>query len=220
MNKLELTNQLRLECSVAGNGLATTVNQEGESARLVAWIENSYQDIQNEFFDWRFLKRSSTFTTQLNTNIIQPPADLNIWDIERFYTSSGDKVEVREYADLEYQLSVNDKGVPSEFYVLNDNTLQTYPYPDGLYTYTFDYFAVPDEMTSDTAIPIFPKQFHRLIVARGMIYYGNYESAVEIKQQGAEVYQNMMRQLKSHQTARQQQFYGRADAGDIQIIPE
>lgn len=62
MNLLDLVNRLALECAVSGAPYTTVVGATGEQARLVTWIQQGYQDLQNELPTWMFL-RSSTFLT-------------------------------------------------------------------------------------------------------------------------------------------------------------
>ena len=62
MDLLDLVNRLALECAVSGAPYSTVVGATGEQARLVTWIQQGYQDLQNELPTWMFL-RSSTFLT-------------------------------------------------------------------------------------------------------------------------------------------------------------
>ena len=220
MTFLELVNAVRRECSVSGSGVTTVLNQTGESKRLVQWVQQAHEDIQNYFFDWRFLKKDSSFVTQTTTNIIQPASDLNIWDLERIYDADGNQMEVVEYADVPERVDTSVTGKPTRFVLKNDNTLQADPYPDAAYTYYYDYFRKPYVMVADTDTPLFPAHYHRVIVGRAMVYYGNYESAPEIKQQGMDMYQYILKKLTDNQTASKQQFYGRSDSMPIKVVAE
>lgn len=62
MDLLALVNRLALECAVSGAPYATVAGATGEQQRLVTWIQQGYQDFQNELPLWMFL-RSSTFLT-------------------------------------------------------------------------------------------------------------------------------------------------------------
>ena len=46
MNLLQLVNQARVECGVSGPALTTAQSQVGESARMVAWVQQAWIDIQ------------------------------------------------------------------------------------------------------------------------------------------------------------------------------
>ncbi|RKX22004.1 MAG: hypothetical protein DRP45_11760 [Candidatus Zixiibacteriota bacterium] len=217
MNFLELVNEAYREASVAGGGIPTVTGATGEGARMVAWTRQAYEDVQNEYFDWRFLKADSTFNVAIGINIIPKPVDLHIWDIDTIRDSDGQTIETIEYADLDVWLNPAHTGAPTLFVIKNDGSLLAYPTPDEVGTYSYDYFTNPLIMTVDADVPNFPEQFHRVIVARALMYYGNYESAQEVKQQGAEMYSVMMRKLIASQTMTKQQYYGRSDGSDIQI---
>lgn len=220
MTFLELVNLLRAECSVSGSAVPAVTGQIGEFGRLVRWIQQAYEDVQNQNFDWNFLKKNSTFTTVASINVIPAPSDLNIWDIERIYDADRNQMEVIQYADLDYMIDETITGKPQFFVLKNDNTLMAYPKPDDAYLYYYNYYRKPFELLADNDTPAFPSQFHRIIVARAMIYYGNYESAPEIKTQGSEIFQTLMRRLIANQTPYQQHTYGRANPIDIRVVPE
>lgn len=221
MNRLELVNKLHQECSVSGNAVPSTIDQTGEYARLVAWIDTAYEEIQTEYFDWKFLKVfNSSFTTNTGTNIIPAPSDLGIWDVERMFDDSGNRLDVIEYADLIDKIDNSITGKPSRLIIMDDNTLMTDPYPDDAYTYEFDYFKVPDIMTADGDTPIFPANFHRVIYARAMILYGNYEAAEEVIKQGTELYKLSFKQLMNHQLPRKQDYYGRGAMVHLQVTAQ
>lgn len=220
MTFLQLVNALKVACSVSGAGITTVVSQSGEALRLVTWIQDAYEDIQNENFDWLFLKADSSFTTAINTNIIPVPSGLNVWDVERIYDSSGNNVEMIEYAAHKEFIDVTNTGTPSLFVIKPDNTLIAIPYPDDTLTYTFDYFIDPDTLDIDADEPLIPAQFQRIIIARAMIYYGNFESASEFKVQGTEMYQAIMERMLAHQTAHKQSYYGRSESVPLQVVAQ
>ncbi|RLE28791.1 MAG: hypothetical protein DRJ61_15790, partial [Acidobacteria bacterium] len=51
----------------------------------------------------------------------------------------------------------------------------------------------------DADVSAIPERFHRAIVARAMIYYGNYENAPEVKADGLERFSEAMDQLGTDQ---------------------
>lgn len=221
MNFLALVNELHQEASVAGTGLATVDNVTGENARLVLWIQRAHETIQNKYFDWKFLSKDSTFNTQTNTNIIQPPSDISIWDIKRLFDSNGSKVEFIYYSALgEDSIDPTVLGKPTRFIIKNDNTLLADPYPDAIYTFSYDYFRAPLVLAADTDVPLIPEQYHRAIVGLALMYYGNYESAPELKQQGQEMYMLYFKPLEFHQAPNKQQTYGRSDSVEIQVVAQ
>ena len=67
MTFLQLVQRTRRECGIAGSGPTTTVNQSGEMARLVDWVQQSWVEIQEEQPDWDFLRNQVSFLTQHGT---------------------------------------------------------------------------------------------------------------------------------------------------------
>ena len=63
MNFLDLAKRLRMEAGIAGTGPDTTVGQAGELGRIVTWIGEAYEDIQNKRNDWGFLRQGFSFNT-------------------------------------------------------------------------------------------------------------------------------------------------------------
>lgn len=220
MNKLELVNDLRMEASVSGSGITTTVGQTGEPARLVKWIEQAYEEIQNIYFDWNFLRKDATVTTVSGQSKRTAEDDVGIYNLDDFYTAAGAEMDVRERIDLDHQLPSINNGTPYLIVVEPNKDLFFYPTPDAAYTYNYSYFRKPFTLDGDDAEPAFPEQFHKLIVARAMIYYGNYESAVEVKSQGTELWQVYLPRLTASQAPHKSQTYGRSQPRHIQVVAQ
>lgn len=58
MNRLQLVQRLALECGVSGT-VTTTLNQTGEFARLVAWTDTAWEQLQTKHDDWDFMRSSN-----------------------------------------------------------------------------------------------------------------------------------------------------------------
>lgn len=217
MTFLQLVNALQRETSAAGDGVTTVTGQTGEYKRLVEWIQIAHEEIQSMFFDWNFLFVTSSFNTVATVDTVAVPNDLNIWDRRRFYIGE-DQIEAMEYINWEPKAA--QSGQPSEIIIMPDNTLLLYPNPDDVYTIAYDSFRTPLVLVEDGDSPLFPAQFHRVIVGRAMMLYGNYESAEEIKAQGSEIYQMFLAQLKNNQLSNRQQFYGRHSSDEIRVVAE
>lgn len=220
MTFLELVNDLRGEASVSGSGVTTVQNQTGEPGRLVRFIQTAYTEIQNVYFDWKFLRKESTFSTIAGNSLILPPTDLHVWDNSRIYDADGNDVEVIDYDELDIKIDSSQTGRPQLFIVKNDSKLLMYPKPDAIYSYSYDYFRKPFELLIDTDVPAFPEQFHKLIVGRALIMYGNYESAAESVKAGTELYQTFFPRLVASQAPNKDQTYGRSTPQHIQVVAQ
>tara|TARA_R110002049_G_scaffold25294_2_gene88914 strand:- start:1227 stop:1889 length:663 start_codon:yes stop_codon:yes gene_type:complete len=220
MNRIQLVNSLSIEASIAGNGVTTTNSQSGENQRLVSWIDQAYEDIQTEYADWKFLKAKSSFDTQVGVNIIQPAGDLNVWDIERIFGPNGEPMPVEISEEVDYFIDETITGEPTKFILQDDNTLMAYPKPETVKTFTYSYFKSPHIMTADTDTPAFPAQFHRAIVGRALIYYGNFELAPEMIQQGTFIYQSVYHKLLANQACGERRLYELSASPEITVVAQ
>ncbi len=63
MTFLQLVQRLRQEAGASGTGPVTVVNQDGELARMVNWINDAWLDIQSQHKDWGWMRTTCTFPT-------------------------------------------------------------------------------------------------------------------------------------------------------------
>ena len=216
---LRLTQDLRRECSVAGDGPLTVTGQTTEYFRLIEWIQSSHEEIQTKWFDWGFLWGEAGFSTILDQgsynlsdsasmggsgNVISDFAKMAKYNPgsgrtgEKLWIDGSTQLPYIPWSD--YDLSAySSSGKPTAFTIKPDGAIAMLPTPDGVYAITFEYYKTPTVLVNDADISPIPERFHRAIVARAMIYYGNYENAPEIKADGMERYKEAMDQLEADQ---------------------
>lgn len=213
MTYLELCQRLRREASVSGEGVGSVLNQLGEPQRLVDWIATAYEDIQRLKEDWRFLTKDFSFTTNNDQNTYDGIgiglADFANWRetslrIHRTTDGVSDQ-QLLTYLDYNTEFR-NSRGFgaaqtlvqrPYECTVKPDNSLLLFPIPDASgYTVTGEYYQTPHKLVNNTDIPIFPERFHMVIVWKALIYYGLYESAQEMVEQGQRNYNALYAKLE------------------------
>ncbi|WP_286237992.1 hypothetical protein [Neptuniibacter halophilus] len=199
MNFLELCQDVRRECGVTGTGPAAVTSQTGEMQNIVKWTNKAYIDICNRWFNWKFLWAQKTIAVQQGIALYSE-ADIGIWDKRTFYLN-GEPLNV-----IEYEQAVRDgwtvdtnESTPDTVVLMPDGQLKLSPVPDASYSLTADCFIEASEMASNNDQPLIPARFHEVIVARAMIYYGSFEDAPEVKQEGAERFSIAIEQLESHQ---------------------
>ena len=220
MSFLTLTTDLRRECSVSGDGPTAVTGQTGEYNRLVEWIQSAHEEIQAKWNDWAFLWKEESFST------IADQADYDLTDsgdmggapnvisdfneFAMFQPSSGlvgPKIWIDTTTDQltfipwsEYdQNAYSGTQKPYEFTITPAGKFKFLPTPDAIYSVTFEYYRTPYVMAADADVPLIPTRFQRAIVARAMVYYGNYESAPEVKEDGVERYNEAMAQMEASQ---------------------
>jgi hypothetical protein len=215
MNKLELTQRLARECGIEKAGPLTTTGQIGEAKRLVDWIDSSWSFIQSSREYWDWMRRSASFTT-VNGQALYTPTQCGIlantfgsWAENTFRcyeTSAGVASEMEMYAiDYEEWRYAYDLGSlklqrtrPFEMAVTPNQSIALGPYPSSGYTITGDYYTAPVTLIVDTDIPEMPAQFHMAIVWKAAMYYGAFEAASEVYENGKIEFTRMMRRIESY----------------------
>ena len=206
MSYLDLVKELvRLASISDSGGPTTTAGQTGDYLKAVKYVTAAHEEVQGMFFDWDFLWSNATLDTSAGLATYAGAPDLGVWDVDRIYYNG---VKLRRVVWQSYTPTVTS-GPPSWFTVRPDNSILIGPTPDAAYTITYDYYKAPKVLSVDSDVPDIPAQFHRVIVGRALMLYGNFESAPDAKVQGQELYMAYLEQLKAHQLARRQQTHGR-----------
>lgn len=212
--KLVLCADLCREAGISTPPAAVT-NQVGESARVVAWVDDAYKEIQNKHPNWDFLRQDFSFPTIIGENTYTPAAvslpELREWIVGTFRsyltaTGTNDEqwmqfVEWPKFRDR-YLFSANRNvsGRPVQFTIRpRDKAVITFPKCEAIYTITGEYFMRAQTFASATAEPIFPDRFHAAVSWLGVRKYGAYEGAAEIYAHGDYNYGLVMTELETDQ---------------------
>jgi len=216
MNLLQLCNRLIQEAgiSTSASAMTTTVNQTGELARVVNWIQAAWIDIQSMHQDWQWMRKSASFQTIDGQAVYDVGSgdDINIsdfgmWTLDtarNYVTTLGDISEIfmsyidyEEYRDsYQYGALRYSKSRPTVFTITPKKSIGLGIVPTSGYTVTLDYFARPSEMADDNASPELPSQFHMAIVWRALMLYGSFEAAIESYQRGQTEFNIMSSRLE------------------------
>lgn len=217
MTFLEIVQKVVRYSGLADSGPATVSGQVGDYRKAIAYVQDAHAEIQSLFFDWFFLWSTSSFVTASGIDLYPPPQGLGIWDTQRIYIN-GAKIPIIDYAD--YVPEAWDNNKPRAGVIRPDNQLIIIPPPDGPYTISYDYYRSPAVLSDNTDTPLIPAAYRNVIVGRALMLYGNFESAEEVKIQGAEMYQVSLEALMKHQLSRRQQTHGRQEAASIQVTAQ
>ena len=218
MTFLELVNRLRVECGVSGPALSTVAGQlaGSENARMVAWIQQAWIDIQTSKEDWLFLREPFQFNTVTQQQIYTPAqagitlTDFGNWKRDSFRCSSVGS----NYAD-EQLLNYMEWTTFRNLYIYA-NMRFTYarpvvvtidPHknlgfgaiPDIPYVIVGEYYTQPVPLALDADEPAIPTRFHMMIVYRAMMYYAGYEAAPEVMSRGEFEYKRLASRLEIDQ---------------------
>lgn len=215
MNLLQLVNQTRIECGVSGPALATAQSQSGESARIVAWVQQAWIDVQTSKEDWLFLREPFTFNTvadqwQYNAATDCGLTDFGNWKRDSFRASTvGNNyqdeqllnyMEWTTYRNLyRYANMRNTKARPVVVSITPEKDLAFGSTPDQAYVIDGEYYTQPVSLTADTDSPAIPARFHMIIVYRAMMYYAGYEAAPEVLARGDFEYRRLYARMEIDQ---------------------
>ena len=214
MNFLQLSQRLRQEAGLTGDGPASTVDQIGISKQIVDWINTSYIDVLSQHTNWSFMQDSFTFDLEASKREYSV-AETGVTDLEKwktddygsfrvYLTSSGVANEQYLYPILWddyrqmylYGATRTSDGTPTYYSVQPDKGLNFYLVPDNIYTITGEYYKIPAELVGDDDIPIIPSQFHMIIVWRALMFYAGFDAANEKYAMGKNEYTKLMMRLE------------------------
>lgn len=218
---LSLCQDVRRECSIAGTGPTTVLNQAGELLDVVNWVINAYIELQNEEADWKWLRSAFSIQTQANVDTYgygdtgvtdfytgQPIARFARWWDEEFQIyRTSDGIGGRHpiafvpwwiFRQVWYIGNIN-ASYPSEGTIDPADKLRLGAKPDGIYTFTGEYQKSPQVLASDTEVPEMPPQFHQIIVARAMQKYAFKHAAVEVEAAAEKIENRLYDALRSSQ---------------------
>lgn len=212
---LQLCQSVRQEAGISGTGPLAVTNQQGEMKRVVDWVARAYRDVQNLHRDWNFLLSDFTFVT-INNNQEYTPASVNLpefqsWDTESFriYENArgiDDEVWLRYYPwndfrDTYIRSGNRDAlGRPLAWTIRpTDDAVVLWPLPDTEYTIVGEYYKRAQVMVNNDDSPIFPQQFHDVLMWRALMFYGGFESAAEVYSMAKGEYGDTLSKLRRDQ---------------------
>ena len=162
------------------------------------------------------MRKDVSFTTSDGQSKYTPAqcgvTDLGTWKLDSFrtyITSVGVASEVflgeldyDRYRDTYlYGNMRNTKGRPIAIAVTpSDLSLNLGLSPDSIgYTVVGQYYHEPLHFSVDADTPTFPSKYHMIIVYRAMMYYGAYEAAGDVYNEGLSAYNELVRKLNNEQ---------------------
>ena len=221
MNKLGMCNRLRQETSISSADLTTTIGVSAGSLRLVNWIDQSWEELQNNR-SWLWMRKTFTLPVVSGQKSYVhgdcsdddgAVARLKRWHFESksnppwiYKTSAGPNsstpMNYLDWADFNNLFNLNNSapGHPSFITVAPDRSIVIGPEPNDDYVITGEYMRSAKVLDLDTDEPELPEEYHMLIVFMAMIDLGHHEVADEIIQRAEMKKSLYMRQLINNQT--------------------
>ena len=203
----------------------TVTGQSGELNRIVNYVRDFYQELQDEQ-DWRWMRKKFTLQTVSGTGEYAYTACTDVdtaaaitrfksWRLNDrrnppkiYLTSSGVGAEVflsfTRWYNFEYLYKTGSlqtqTSLPLTITVNPANKIELGIKPNDIYTVTGDYNMSAQILTADGDTPEMPSDYHRLIMYGAMQWYAMHESAPEVLMRAERGINRIRRLLVRNQT--------------------
>lgn len=172
------------------------------STEWLSYLNDAYRDVIAAHPDWPFLEqRNSAFTATAAARTTTLPTDC--FRVRAVYNAT-DQLAMNQIdgLDMVFRLypSQAEPGPPVHFRLRN-NLIEWYPLPEVSTTIVLDYIATPVMLSAGADEPVFPEQYHHLLVehalARAYEDDGNVQQAAVHNERFATGLSGMMADLLS-----------------------
>lgn len=195
MDYLALCQKLRQRVGASGTGPTSVASQTGEMGRLVAWVAEAWLEIQNRNPDWRFLlSQDASLVCTPGSDSVGLPADYKRqFQLRLMVDGSPQQMTYLDYTDfrLVYGGTVFGSQRPT-VWTTHQNNIMFNALCDDAYPLVLDYYTKPVELVDGSDTPAIDEEFHMLIVYKAMEYYGFFENAPEVIQEGKFAFRKLL----------------------------
>ena len=225
---LVLCQDMARDVGIPGTGPSSVTPTPEEEQDIVRYIKDADLDIQRMWFNWDFLWTEYSTNTAASTSTITSPSDLAQWNIDSVvYAPTAENwqplgfVPWLQYRE-DYKYGTVATGTPEYFSVKPTNVMDLYPTPDAVTALTAEYWATPTELSTDSQVSVIPERFHRIIIARAKIYYGEQNDATEVLSGAITEFTDLLGKLESDQLPgqRNRRFSLVQDLANYTVVPE
>lgn len=211
MTYLELCQNYVQEFGLSGGSGPSHVtgNSILELTNVTRWIRDACTAIDQLWMDWRYLWCQYAETATANAQTLPlPDQTVRMWDPRKMrFRQSGvtgaiwQSVDYYDRVDFLIQFDPDNAvaGAPVAFTIMPDNSVFFSAPFDAAYDFKGEFWQRPPALAADADIPMMPAEYHRIILARAAVYYGNREDAPEIIQGLEAEYVDLLDKLESDQ---------------------
>lgn len=204
MNFLELAKRTRLELGVAGDGPVSVQNQQGHMEKIVAWVREAWQEVQQSPALQRTLWDSAVMPLTAGVQTYDPAND---WGLP-FASVVPDGLYVRRAAQpgnrwlLRHtdwrrlrNLGLGVRGSPQAFAVSPSNKLVLWPVPADGFELDMEYQRTPRELEDNLDEPAMPPAWHMAIVWRAVMFGCAHDENLPLFQSAQANYRAIMNRI-------------------------
>lgn len=188
MNRLDLCRRVILESGVTNLTLGTTLNQVGEPANFVNWVDDAWEEVQG-LLNWPSLWERATLTIPADGSSVDGGLPEWRYDKDDGVTRIGDAPLVfLPYADFKTMYRTVTAGVPSAWTIQPDRTFALNAIVSAETSVTVERFSLPGRFTADANEPALPREHQMMIVWRALMLYGGFDESGAAYQRGRSEY--------------------------------
>lgn len=174
MQYLEILNKV-----LTRNGLnaVDTINSTSEprAAEAKAYINEVYQDIINQSLSWSWREKEGTIHIEAGVSSYELPEDCDTDSIKEIrYVDTLKTITQLSYNEFDqivypysnaFILVQNQETIDRpEFAYIFEQKIHFYPIPSANSILKFRYQIIPEDLNADEDTPIFPRQYHYLLI--------------------------------------------------------
>lgn len=196
MTFLELSRKLRQYCGGSGTGPASVVDQVGENALWVQWVNQAYLEIQNERYNWSWRWAEASQAVAIG-QAVHDTLGSRI-DLATVYLDDS-LLRCLDYREFRFDYKMLKAGVVTAFSVRPDHKLVFNAIPESAGTLTYEYYKDAELMSANDDVPLIPERFQDLVIYKAMMLYAGYENAPEVYQNGMSHYEHMLANMSAEQ---------------------
>lgn len=192
--------------STQGNTITELIN-------VTRWISNACTAIDTLWMDWKYLwlPYSVTGVAPVSSGyqyLTSPSQPVRLWDVNklRFRPSNtpGALWQSVDYYERDRFFTLFDPdnataGAPAGWTITPSNQVQFGSPFDTNYDFMAEFWQRSIALANDADVPMMPAEYHRIIMCRAAVYYGNREDAPEIIQGLEAEYVDLLDKLQSDQ---------------------
>lgn len=164
---------------IPSGSFLTTLNQTGEGARVVRWIDDAWQFLQQMHL-WNFLWEQASVVIVADTSATAGtiPAQRYVADSAWVGTRRMDDFVPWEEFRQRWPVALIGPGEPTAWSVRPDNAFVVSARPLADLTISVERYRNPTAMAADTDVPTgLPAEHHLAIVYQALLLYANFEEA-------------------------------------------
>lgn len=206
MTFLELVKLTWRTCGLSGSGPASVTDQTDMHARIVQYVQDAYQFIQQQHDCWKFhwvVVTGQTLTAGQPTHQWGDFGIANLRTVDRFLLEDADGrltplTEERDparFKDFDNLLA----GRPTRFLLRDDGAIVFDAIPDAAYPARIEYFRQAHALTLNTDSPLIPEEYQRTIVYKALEYYSWYDEDAAMNMQAAREFGSSLHRLQRNQ---------------------